>query len=75
MIGDADKGSLIPVIFALVPEAHEAMNTRYPQLVADFLFDKDVITPFGGEWDAPMCKIENLFQETSNRSLALKHAL
>jgi hypothetical protein len=46
MIGGADKGSFIPVSFALVPKAREAMRTRYAQLVADFPFDKDVITPF-----------------------------
>jgi hypothetical protein len=75
MIGGADKGSFIPVTFALVPEAREAMKTRYSQLVTDFPFDKDVITPFGGEWDTLMCKFENMFKEISNRSLALKHAL
>ena len=74
-IGGADKGSFIPVTFALVPEAREAMKTRYSQLVADFPFDKDVIIPFGGEWDALMYKFENLFQEISNQNLTLKHAL
>jgi hypothetical protein len=49
MISGDDKGSFIPVTFALVPEAREAMKMRYSQLVADFPFDKDVITPFGGE--------------------------
>jgi hypothetical protein len=44
MIGGADKGSFIPVTFALVPEAREAMRTRCTQLVADFHFDKDVVT-------------------------------
>jgi hypothetical protein len=75
IIGWADKSSFIPVTFALVSEAREAMRTRYSQLVADFPFDKDVITPFGGEWDTPMCRFENMFKEISNRSLALKHAL
>jgi hypothetical protein len=75
MIGGADKGSFIPVTFALVPEAPEAMKTRYSQPVVDFPFDKDVFTPFGGEWDSLVCKFENMFKEISNRSLALKHAL
>jgi hypothetical protein len=60
MIGGADKGSFIP---------------RHAQLVADFTFDKDVITPFGGEWDMLMCKFEEMFKEISNRSLGLRHAL
>jgi hypothetical protein len=63
MIGGADKGSFIPVTFALLPEAREAMKMRYSKLVADFPFDKDVITPFEGEWVALMCKFENLFKE------------
>jgi hypothetical protein len=75
MIGGADKGSFIPVTFVLAPEAREAMKTRYAQLVADFPFDKDVITPFGGEWDTLMCKFEDMFKEISKRNLALKHAL
>jgi hypothetical protein len=75
MIGGANKGTFIPVTFALVPEAREAMKTIYSQLVADFPFDKDVITPFGGERDTLMCKFENMFKEISNRSLVLKHAL
>jgi hypothetical protein len=75
MIGGADKGLLITVTFALVPEAREAMKTRYAQLVADFPVDKDVITPFGGECDTLMCKFEDMFEEIANRSLALKHAL
>jgi hypothetical protein len=75
MIDGADKSSFIPVTFALVPEAREAMKTRCAQLVADFPFDKDVITPFRGEWDTLMCNFENMFKEISNRSLALKHAL
>jgi hypothetical protein len=29
MIGETDKGSFIPVTFALVPEAREAKKTRY----------------------------------------------
>jgi hypothetical protein len=74
MIGGTDKGSFIPVTFALVPEAREAMKTRYSQPVAYFPFDKDVITPFGSEWDALMCKFEEMFKESSNRNLALKHA-
>jgi hypothetical protein len=69
MIGGTDKGSFIPVTFALVPEAREAMKTRYSQLVADFPFDKDVITPFGGEWDALLCKFEEMFKESANRNL------
>jgi hypothetical protein len=75
MIGGADKGSFIPVTFALVPEAREAMKTRCTQLVADFPFDKDVITPCGGEWDTLMCKFEDMFRKIAIRNLALKHAL
>jgi hypothetical protein len=75
MIAGVDKGSFIPVNFALVPEAQEAMKTRYTQLETVFLFDKDVITPFGEEWDTLMCKFEDMFKEIANRSLALKHAL
>jgi hypothetical protein len=59
----------------MVPAARDAMNVRYKQLVANFPFDKDPITPFGGDWDPTMCRIETLFKEISNRSLAAKHAL
>jgi hypothetical protein len=74
MIDGADNGSFILVTFALVPEVREAMKTRYAQLVADFPFDKDVITSFE-EWDMLMCKFEDMFKEIATRSLALKHAL
>jgi hypothetical protein len=59
----------------MVLEVCDAMDMRYKQLVANFLFDRVAITPFGGEWDATMCRVENLFKEISNRSLAAKHAL
>jgi hypothetical protein len=49
----------------LVPEAREAMKTRYSQPVADFPFDKDVITSFGGEWGTLMSKLRSC----SRRSL------
>jgi hypothetical protein len=49
MIGGADKDSFIPVTFALVPEAHDTINTKYSQLFADFPFNKDIIAQFGGE--------------------------
>jgi hypothetical protein len=75
LIGGTDKGTFIPVTFAMVPEAREAMDVRYKQLVAKCLFDKDPITPFGGDWDPTKCRIETLFKEISNRSLTAKHAL
>jgi hypothetical protein len=43
--------------------------------VANFPFDREAITPFGGDWDATMCRLETLLKEISNRSLAAKHAL
>jgi hypothetical protein len=49
LIGGTDKGSFIPVTFAMVPEARDAIDVRYKQLVADFPLDKSTITPFGGE--------------------------
>jgi hypothetical protein len=51
------------------------MNVRYKQLVTDFSFERETITPFGGDQDATMCRTETLFKEISNRSLAAKHAL
>jgi hypothetical protein len=59
----------------MVPEARDAMDVRYKQLVADFPFDRETITLFGRDWDATMCRVETLFKEISNRSLAAKHAL
>jgi hypothetical protein len=59
----------------MVPEARDAIDVRYKQLVADFPFDKDTITPFGGEWDEGLCRVKTLFKEIANRSLAAKHAL
>jgi hypothetical protein len=75
LIGGAENGTCIPVTFAMVPEARDAMDVRYKQLVADFAFDRETTTPFGGDWDAIMCRTETLFKEISNRSLAAKHAL
>jgi hypothetical protein len=75
LIGGTERGTFIPFTFAMVPEARDAMDVRYKQLVANFPFHREVITPFGGEWDAVMCRTENLFKEISNRSLAAKHAL
>jgi hypothetical protein len=59
----------------MVPEARDAIDVRYKQLVADFPFDRFTITPFGGEWDEGVCRVETLFKEIANRSLAAKHAL
>jgi hypothetical protein len=67
--------SFIPVTFALVPEAREAIGKRYSQLVADFPFDKDAIVPFGGERDALLCRFETLIKENANWCLAAKNAL
>jgi hypothetical protein len=75
LIGGTEKGTFIPVTFAMVPEALDAIDVRYKQLVADFPFDRDTITPFGGDWDAGVCRVETLFKEIANRSLATKHAL
>jgi hypothetical protein len=75
LIGGTDKGTFIPVTFAMVPEARNAMDVRYKQLVANFFFDKDPITSFGGDWDSTMCRIETLFKEISSRNLATKHPL
>jgi hypothetical protein len=75
LIGGTDKGTLIPVTFAMVPEARDAMEVRNKQLVANFPFDREPITPFGEDWDSVMCRIETLFKEISNRGLAAKHAL
>jgi hypothetical protein len=51
------------------------MDARYKQFVADFPFDRETITPFGGDCIATMCRVEIVFKEISNRSLATKHAL
>jgi hypothetical protein len=59
----------------MVPEARDAIDVRYKQLVADFPFDKDTITYFGGEWDEGVVRVETLFKEIANRSLTAKHAL
>jgi hypothetical protein len=67
LIGGAEKGTFIPVTFAMVPQARDAMDVRYKQLVANF--------PVGGDWDGTMCRVETLFKEISSRSLAAKHAL
>jgi hypothetical protein len=75
LIGDAEKGTFIPVIFAMVPETRDTMDLRYKQLVANFPFDRETITHFGGDWDATMCMNETLLKEISNRSLAANHAL
>jgi hypothetical protein len=72
LIGGTDKGTFIPVTFAMVPEARDAMDVRCKQLVANFPFGKDRITPFGGDWDPTMCGTDTLFKEISNRSLAAK---
>jgi hypothetical protein len=47
----------------MVPEARDAMDGRYKQLVANFPFDREAITPFGGDWDATMCRVETMFKE------------
>jgi hypothetical protein len=75
LIDGTDKGTFIPVTFAMVPEARDAMDVRYTQLVAKFPFHKDPITPFGGDWDPTKCRIETLFKDISYRSLPAKHAL
>jgi hypothetical protein len=74
LIGGTEKGTIIPVTFAMVPEARDAIDVRYKQLVADFPFDRDTITPFGGKWDEGVCRVETLFKEIANRSLAAKQA-
>jgi hypothetical protein len=51
------------------------MDVRCKQLVANFPFDREAITPFGGDLDASVCRVETLFKEISNRSFAAKHAL
>jgi hypothetical protein len=56
----------------MVPEARDTMDVRFKQLVANFPFDKDRVTPFGGDWDPTMCRIETLFKEIWNKSLAPK---
>jgi hypothetical protein len=72
LIGGAKKGTFIPVTFAMMPEARDAMDVRYKQLVANFPFDREATTPFGGNWDTTMCRVETLFKEISNWSLATK---
>jgi hypothetical protein len=59
----------------MMPEGRDAMDMRYKQLVANFPFDREPITPFKEDWDLAVYKIETLFKEISNRSLAAKHAL
>jgi hypothetical protein len=73
MTRGTEKGSFIPVTFALMPEAREAIGKGYSQLVANFLFDGDTIVPFGGEWDVLICRFETLLKENANTCLAAKH--
>jgi hypothetical protein len=75
MIGGTEKGSFIPVTFALVREAREVIGKRYSELAADIPFNRDTIVPFKGERDALLCPLEKLFKENANRSLAAKNAL
>jgi hypothetical protein len=75
LTGGTEKGTFIPVTFAVVPEARDAMDVRYKQLVANFLLDGETVTPFGGGWDAGVCMVETMFKEIANRSLGAKHAL
>jgi hypothetical protein len=49
LIGETEKGTFIPVTFAMVPEARDAMDVRYKQLAANCPFDREAVTPFGGE--------------------------
>jgi hypothetical protein len=75
LIGGAEKGTFIPVTFAVVPETRDAMDVRYKQLVANFPFVWETIRPFGGDWDAGVCRVETLFKEIATRSFSAKHAL
>jgi hypothetical protein len=71
LIGGTEKGTFIPVTIAMVPEARDAIDVRYKQLVVDFPFDRETITHFGGDWDATMCRTETLFKDISNRRPAV----
>jgi hypothetical protein len=75
MIQGTDKGTFIPIACATVPKGRQAVDKRYARMSANFLFNKEPVIPFGGEWEAPLCRMENLFKEISNRGLAVKHAM
>jgi hypothetical protein len=49
LIGGTDKDTFIPVTVAMASEARDAIDMRYKQIVANFPFNKDPITPFGGD--------------------------
>jgi hypothetical protein len=48
LIGGTDKGTFIPVTFAKMPKAREAVEVRYKQLVANFPVDREAIDPRTG---------------------------